>query len=153
MVAAGNVDDDEKMEIVTVPEKRLVTGRSDYYKYIDVDLSEQKLRAYRNGVLEKEFLVSTGIDRYPTPTGTYPIRRKLLNKDYEWSYGENHPDNYDIKDVPYNLQFLPTYYLHNAYWHNNFGHKMSHGCVNINLENSKWIYEWANVGDPVIIHQ
>ncbi len=151
-VAAGNVDSDDKPEVITVPEKKSIQGRTDYYKYIDVDLSEQKLRAYKNGVLEKEFLVSTGIDRYPTPQGTFPIRRKIFKKDYKWEYGPDHPDNYDIKDVPYNLQFLPTFYLHDAFWHNNFGHKMSHGCVNINLENSKWIYEWAQVGDPVIIH-
>ncbi|HBY74041.1 MAG TPA: hypothetical protein DEG44_05150, partial [Candidatus Kerfeldbacteria bacterium] len=38
------------------------------------------------------------------------------------------------------------------YWHNNFGHRMSHGCVNINATNSEWLYNWANVGDPVIVH-
>jgi lipoprotein-anchoring transpeptidase ErfK/SrfK len=151
-IAAGNADADNKPEIITVPEKKVIQGRTDYYKYIDIDLSEQKLRAYKNGVLEKEFLVSTGVERYATPQGTFPIRRKIFKKDYKWEYGPEHPDNYDIKDVPYNLQFLPTYYLHNAFWHNNFGHPMSHGCVNINLENSKWIYEWAQVGDPVIIH-
>ena len=151
-IAAGNIDGDDKPEVITVPEKKTIQGRTDYYKYIDVDLSEQKLRAYKNGVLEKEFLISSGVNEYPTPQGTFPIRRKILKKDYKWEYGPQHPDNYDIKDVPYNLQFLPTYYLHNAFWHNNFGHQMSHGCVNINLENSKWVYEWAQVGDPVIIH-
>ncbi|MFC1598156.1 L,D-transpeptidase family protein [Patescibacteria group bacterium] len=151
-IAAGNVDSDSKMEIVTMPQKKIVEGRMDLFKYIDVDLSEQTLRAYRNGVKENEFLVSTGIARYATPTGETQIMAKLPVHDYEWTYGPNHPDNYDLKNVVNNLRFRSHYYLHYAYWHNNFGHVMSHGCVNINLENSTWIYNWANVGDTVIVH-
>jgi lipoprotein-anchoring transpeptidase ErfK/SrfK len=152
-IAAGNIDADGKAEVVTIPQRKLIDGRTDLYKYIDVDLSEQTLRAYRDGVKENEFLVSTGVARYPTPTGETKITAKLLSHDYEWSYGIDHPDNYDLPDVPYNLRFRSTYYIHNAYWHNNFGHVMSHGCVNVNLENSKWIYEWADVGDTVVIHE
>jgi hypothetical protein len=150
-VAAGNVDGDSKNEIVTAPMKKVVQGRMDLYKYIEVDLSEQKLRAYRNGVLEREFLVSTGVPKYATPTGHTKVYQKLPVHDYTWSYGPNHPDNYDIKNVVNNLRFGDHVYLHYAYWHNNFGHVMSHGCVNINLENSAWLYNWANVGDDVIV--
>jgi len=151
-IAAGNIDADGKAEVIVMPLQKSIEGRTDFFKYIDVDLSEQTLRAYKNGVKENEFLVSTGVDRYPTPTGEFPITAKLPLHDYKWSYGTDHPDNYDIPDVPYNLRFLPTVYIHNAYWHNNFGHKMSHGCVNVNLENARWIYEWATVGTMVVIH-
>lgn len=150
-VAAGNVDDDSKIEIITTPQKRIVQGRTDLFKYIEIDLSEQKLRAFRNGILEREFYVSTGVSRYATPTGTTYVMAKLPVHDYEWTYGPGHPDNYDLPGVVYNLRFRQHHYIHYAYWHNNFGHVMSHGCVNVNLENSKWIYEWADVGDTVIV--
>lgn len=151
-IAAGNVDDDSKYEIVTMPQKKIVDGRLDLFKYIDVDLSEQTLRAYRNGVKEKEFLVSTGVAKYPTPTGETTILAKLPTHDYEWTYGPDHPDNYDLKDVVNNLRFRTHYYIHYAYWHNNFGHVMSHGCVNVGLDDSNWIFNWANVGDTMIVH-
>ncbi|EKD78848.1 MAG: ErfK/YbiS/YcfS/YnhG family, partial [uncultured bacterium] len=106
------------------------------------------------GELVREFLVSTGVTKYPTTLGEFSVRKKIYMMDYRWEYGPDHPDNYDIKDVKWNLSFNPAdhQYLHYAYWHNNFGHRMSHGCVNINATNSEWLYNWANVGDPVIVH-
>lgn len=152
-IAVGDVDGDGEPEIVTAPSKNTVQGSTKYQKYIEVIIDEQRLYAYENGRVTKTFLVSTGVVKYPTPLGTFAVTAKIAKKDYEWTYGVDHPDNYDIKDVPWNLRFAPTYYLHNAFWHNNFGHRMSHGCVNINLENSKWVYDWADVGTPVIIRE
>lgn len=152
-IAVANIDSDSKPELITMPMRKIVEGRLDLYKYIEVDISDQKLRAYRNGAIDREFLISSGIDKYPTPTGETTISAKILSHDYEWTYGPDNPDNYDLPDVPYNLRFRPRYYIHNAYWHNNFGHKMSHGCVNVNLENAKWIYDWADVGDTVVIRE
>lgn len=152
-VAAGNLDADKKLELVTVPKKKNIVGRADMYQYIEVDLSEQRLYAYKNGALDNTFLVSTGVAKYPTPEGLTTVTKKLPTHDYKWSYGEDHPDNYDLKDVPWNLRFRPNYFIHNAYWHNNFGHRMSHGCVNVNLENSKWIYDWTPLGTSVWIHE
>ncbi len=43
--------------------------------------------------------------------------------------------------------------LHGAYWHNNFGHKMSHGCVNLPLYFATWLYGWAPLGTEVWVHQ
>ncbi|MFA5107016.1 MAG: L,D-transpeptidase family protein, partial [Patescibacteria group bacterium] len=146
LTAVGDVDGDKRQEIVTVPGRNTIQGRTDYYKYIEVRLDEQRLYAYENGMLVKTFLVSTGINKYPTPPGDYSVLAKIPRKDYEWSYGPNHPDNYDIKDVDFNLRFFNGYYLHYAYWHHNFGHKMSHGCVNIDRPNSEWVYNWAEVG-------
>ncbi len=152
-IAVGDVDGDGKPEIVTMPGKNTVQGSPKYQKYVEVVLKEQRLYAYENGYLVRTFLVSTGIDKYPTPEGIFSVTAKVPIKDYEWSYGPDHPDNYDIKDVKWNLRFAPTYYLHYAFWHNSFGKKRSHGCVNINKVNSEWIYNWANVGMPVVIHQ
>lgn len=151
-LAVGDVDNDGMPEVVTAPGVFNVNGGASYQKYIMVNLREQRLYAFEKGKLVRTFLVSTGIKKYPTPPGVYAVTAKVPKKDYEWSYGENHPDNYDIKDVQWNLRFAPTLYLHYAFWHNNFGHVMSHGCVNINKANAEWIYNWADVGVPVIIN-
>ena len=113
-----------------------------------VDLSEQRLYAYNDGVLENSFLISSGINNL-TPLGKHAILAKIYEVDYRWSYGVNDPRNYDLGVVPYNLRFFPHIYLHYAYWHNNFGHVMSHGCVNVSLTNMKWLYNWAEKGDEV----
>jgi lipoprotein-anchoring transpeptidase ErfK/SrfK len=55
--------------------------------------------------------------------------------------------NYYLPDVPYTMYFYGGYALHGAYWHNNFGQPMSHGCVNLSIADSQTLFEWA---DPVI---
>lgn len=117
-----------------------------------VDLSEQRLYAYENGVLENSFLISSGKFN-ATPLGNHHILAKIPQVHYTWTYGTNDPRNYDLGLVPYNLRFFPHIYLHYAYWHKNFGHPMSRGCVNISLEDMKWLYDWANVGVRVDVVQ
>lgn len=148
-VAGGDVNHDGKDELITGPNKLIARSPFDIGRRIIVDLSEQRLYAYDNGRVVNTFLVSTGIARYPTPTGDFAVHRKISIMDYQWTYGPEHPDNYDIKDVKWNLNFTTHYYLHTAYWHNNFGHVMSHGCVNISELNAKWLYDWAAVGTTV----
>ena len=134
------------------PDLSASSTRPDLPKFINVSLREQRLRAYENGRLVNTFLVSTGRGKYPTPRGAFSVLEKRPVVNYVWSYGENHPDNYDLGNVPYNLRIMPHKYIHYAYWHYNFGHTMSHGCVNVGLQNVKWIYRWADQGIPVLIH-
>ncbi|MDP3985970.1 MAG: L,D-transpeptidase, partial [Candidatus Veblenbacteria bacterium] len=44
-----------------------------------------------------------------------------------------------------------SYYIHGAWWHNNFGKPQSHGCVNVAYEHMERLYTWAQVGTKVII--
>ncbi len=117
---------------------------------IVVDISEQRLYAWEEGVLQNSFLISSGKNN-ATPLGNHSILAKLPLVHYAWFYGSGSPLNYDLGWVPYNLRFYPHIYIHYAPWHNNFGHPMSHGCVNVSLEDMKWIYDWADVGVPVSI--
>jgi lipoprotein-anchoring transpeptidase ErfK/SrfK len=59
---------------------------------------------------------------------------------------------YDLPNVPYVMYFYQGYGLHGTYWHHNFGHPMSHGCVNFKTEDAGWLYNWASVGTLVNIH-
>ncbi len=59
---------------------------------------------------------------------------------------------YDLPGVPYTMYFYKGYALHGTYWHNNFGHPMSHGCVNLRTSDAGWLFNWASVGTPVVTH-
>jgi len=149
---SADMDSDGKMETIVGPAKPILSDKyPDKAKAIIVDLSEQRLYAYENGVLANTFLVATGKGRWATPQGEVSVLDKVWQVHYRWSYGPNDPNNYDLGVVKYNLRIRPHIYIHYAPWHNNFGHVTSHGCVNVNFQNAKWIYEWAEKDIPVNI--
>ncbi|MFA6018138.1 MAG: L,D-transpeptidase [Patescibacteria group bacterium] len=120
-------------------------------KSIRIDKSQQRLTTYEYGVPMHTFFVSTAKKGYVTPVGKTEVREKLLYHDYVWVFGIGDPRNYNVPNVKWNLQIYDHIYIHWAYWHNNFGHPMSHGCVNANAENSEWIFDWSDVGTTVNI--
>lgn len=121
-------------------------------KYIDVSLSGQVLTCFDGGKAQFVTLISSGIDRYPTPTGTFAIYSKTPSTRMRHEYGPGNPDNYDLPDVPYAMFFSGPYSLHGTYWHSNFGTPMSHGCVNLPTPAAEWVYNWAPVGTMVYVH-
>ena len=115
-------------------------------KWIEVSIPEQKVRAWEGNKLVMEFLVSTG-KWAPTPTGTFTIWHKTRNQ--VMSGGSKELSTYYyLPNVPNNMFFYKGYAIHGAYWHNNFGHPMSHGCVNSPLASAAQIFEWAG---PVVL--
>ncbi len=151
-VAVGNLQRDSTNEIITSPGKKLPEGRVDLYKYIEIDLSSQILKYFENGHKVDEYYISSGVWRHPTPKGEFSVYSKRLFTRMTWYYGPDNPDNYDLANVPHVLSFLGPYTIHGAYWHNNFGYRMSHGCVNEPLGKAAQLYKWASIGTPVIIH-
>jgi lipoprotein-anchoring transpeptidase ErfK/SrfK len=114
-------------------------------RWIDVNLSQQMLYAYEGDTIVASFLVSTGVWQFPTVTGQFHIYVKYL---YTLMAG----DGYYLPDVPYTMYFYKGYGIHGTYWHNNFGHPMSHGCVNMYTPDAEWMFYWASVGTLVNIH-
>ncbi|NLG40734.1 MAG: L,D-transpeptidase [Chloroflexi bacterium] len=114
-------------------------------KWIDINLSEQKLYAYEGNELVSWFWVSTGLPDTPTVTGTYSVYIKLL-------YDDMTGPGYYLPDVPYVMYFYNGYGIHGTYWHSNFGYPMSHGCVNMETSEAGWLYNWAFVGIPINVH-
>jgi lipoprotein-anchoring transpeptidase ErfK/SrfK len=117
----------------------------DEARWIDVDLSQQTLAAYENGVPVRTTLVSTGLPQTPTPTGQFRIWIK-------YRYDDMEGPGYYIEDVPYVMYFYKGYGLHGVTWHGNFGHPMSHGCVNLPTDEAEWLFDWADVGTLVNVH-
>ncbi|MEO5886338.1 MAG: L,D-transpeptidase family protein [Anaerolineales bacterium] len=114
-------------------------------RWIDVNLSEQRVYAYEGDVVVNSFLVSTGTWRTPTVTGKYPIWIKVRVQDMSGP-------GYYLPDVPHVMFFYKGYGFHGTYWHNNFGTPMSHGCVNLTVDDAAWLYNWASVGTVVNVH-
>ncbi|MGA9378208.1 MAG: L,D-transpeptidase, partial [Phormidium sp.] len=59
---------------------------------------------------------------------------------------------YDVPNVPHTMYFHRGYAIHGAYWHNRFGTPVSHGCINVAPNHAAWLFNWANVGTPVVVH-
>jgi hypothetical protein len=114
-------------------------------RWIEVNLTEQKLYAHNGNKIDYTFLVSTG-KWAPTPTGEFKIWGKLRFTRMKGGSVEKH-DFYDLPNVPYTQYFYQGYGLHGAYWHNNFGHPMSHGCVNLSVPDAEKLFYWTN---PVV---
>lgn len=119
------------------PPPSTTTGRA-----IVVSVGTQRIYAYENGALVRSHLVSTGMPKTPTVLGDYSIYVKYAADDMSG------PD-YFLPQVPYTMYFHAGYAIHGTYWHNAFGRVMSHGCVNLPVEEAQWFYNFASVGTPV----
>ena len=114
-------------------------------RWIDVNLSAQRLTAYQGNTAVRSTLVSTGLSRTPTPTGRYRVYVKYASTPMSGP-------GYYLPNVPYTMYFYRGYGLHGTYWHSNFGRPMSHGCINLPTSEARWLYNWASVGTLVNIH-
>lgn len=118
-------------------------------RWIDVNLTTQSLVAYEGDTPVLSSVISSGMWQFPTVTGQFRTWMKYETQDmtgYHLGY------NYALEDVPHVMYFFEDYAIHGAYWHNNFGTPMSHGCVNVNTYDAAWLYDWAPVGTIVNVH-
>ncbi len=114
-------------------------------RWIDIDLSEQRLYAYQGKNLVNSFVVSTGTWIHPTVTGQFRIY-------VQYRFTDMSGPGYYLADVPYTMYFYRGYGIHGTYWHNNFGTPMSHGCVNMITSEAGWVFNWSVVGTIVNVH-
>ncbi len=147
---------------ITAPGKRVI--------YIDI--SEQLLTAYQGDTMITQTLVSTGLSPNDTERGQFHVRYKLKSQDMAGTVdssgavvamGEEAANSagtgeyagqeaYVVEDVPNVMYFnYDAEALHGAYWHNNFGNPMSHGCVNLPLQMAEFLFGWAPLGTEVIV--
>jgi lipoprotein-anchoring transpeptidase ErfK/SrfK len=119
-------------------------------KWIDIDVTKQTIAAYEGRTLVKMIVVSTGVRDTPTVLGTFKILSKYPS--VHMTGGTPGVDFYDLPDVPHTMFFYRGYAIHGTYWHTKFGQQMSHGCVNLPLDDAEWFYEWAPVGTLVVSH-
>lgn len=147
----GNVfyapDLPESINTALKGDKQVLAAQSGDYKRIYVDLTNQRLSAFEGNNIIMDVPVSTG-KWNKTPAGEFRIWIWLR---YTRMKGGSGADYYDLPNVPYTMYFyndnLPKtwgYSLHGTYWHNNFGHPMSHGCVNMRTSDAEKLFYWTN---------
>lgn len=125
----------------------LGTKKSQAEKHIYINLATQTLSAYEGKNLFMQTPISSGLWGR-TPTGEFRIAIKLRSTLMAGGSGD---DYYYLPNVPYVMFFgnsqIPAsvgFSLHGTYWHNNFGHPMSHGCINMKTSDVAKLYEWAD---------
>lgn len=114
-------------------------------RWIEVNLKTQRVIAWEGKRWVNAMIVSTGKESTPTVTGVFEIYDRYREARMQG-------DDYDIPDVPYVMYFSGGYGFHGAYWHNRFGTPVSHGCVNLAVDKAKWLYDFATIGTPVVVH-
>jgi lipoprotein-anchoring transpeptidase ErfK/SrfK len=114
-------------------------------KWIEVVLARQMIYAWQNGKVVMSSRISSGLPRTPTVRGNFRIYVKYVST-------RMRGPGYNLPNVPYTMYFYRGYGIHGAYWHNNFGRPMSHGCVNLPVPFSGQLFRWAPVGTLVYIH-
>jgi hypothetical protein len=120
-------------------------------KRIEVSLTDQKLYAYEGEALVHTARCATGtrftiedigLVDFTTPIGDHAVVRKRPSRHMHGFAGR--ADAYDLPGVPFCTYFTQAgAAVHGAYWHNDFGHPRSHGCVNVLAQDAQWVYRWS----------
>lgn len=111
-------------------------------KHIEIYLDRQVLLAYEWNVLVYAARVATGRKNYESPTGWFHTFHKRPT--YHMFGGADEFSIFDLPGVPWDSYITDSgVALHGTYWHNDFGTQHSHGCINMALEDAKWIYRWS----------
>lgn len=121
-------------------------------RWIDVDVANQVMTAYYGARPLLVAQTASGTNKNPTDKGTYPTFWRLASQRMQ---GDNlfAADYYNLDAVPYISYFHPSgEAIHGAYWHDNFGTQLSHGCVNVSLPIAQWVLTWAPLGTQVVVH-
>jgi len=137
------------VSVTTSPFKTITLADSD--RWIEVDLSEQKTTLWLGATPVQSFLISSGIWKHPTVTGEFAIHYKTVNQVMTGG-SKASGDYYYLPNVTWVSYFYQDYAFHTAYWHNNFGHPMSHGCINMRAADAKVLYDFAPLGTRVVVH-
>jgi hypothetical protein len=124
-----------------------------HLKRIEVDLGQQELFCYEQSRLVFRTRISSGIpDDRPrdngiptiTPTGRFFVEHKTPVRHMGDGNLTSDLTAYELPGVPWVSFFTLTGVgFHGTYWHNDFGRPKSHGCINMRVEEAKWLYRWT----------
>ena len=123
------------LSIIEVNPRPAEVGEDEYW--VEVDLYEQNFVAYEGDRMVYAGLVSSGLNRWPTYEGLFQVWERHMMTNMVGAEGK--VDYYVVEDVPHTMYFNVDIALHGAYWHDRFGYKHSHGCVNMPLRDAEWV--------------
>lgn len=139
----------KEIAIVDAPFKTVTITETG--KWIEVDLSQQKVTLYAGNTVVQSFIISSGTAATPTIPGEYHVWHKVASQTMtERSSASG--DYFYLPNVKWVSYFDGDRAFHGTYWHHNFGHPMSHGCINMTEDDAKIVYDFAPVGTKVVVH-
>jgi lipoprotein-anchoring transpeptidase ErfK/SrfK len=121
-------------------------------RWIEVNLEQQSLSVYQDGQLVYATLIATGLPGVWTRPGLFQIYERHESTLMKGAFEADRSDYYFLEDVPWTMYFDDSRALHGAYWRARFGFEQSHGCVNLSVADSHWLFNWAAEGDWVWVH-
>lgn len=127
------------------PKSEMARLKKTNQRWIEVNLTTQRLIAWEGKTWIDARVISSGKRSTPTLTGVFAIQSKYRSTTMSGA-------DYSVPDVPHAMFYDGGYAIHGVYWHNNFGTPMSHGCINMSESAAQWLYGWARVGTPIVIH-
>ncbi len=110
-------------------------------RWISVDLYEQVMIAYEGDKPVFATLISSGLSEWPTNEGLFNIYVRFQRTVMAGAYGR--PDFYYLQEVPWTMYFDNDIALHGSYWHDGYGYRRSHGCVNLSVMDARWLFNWS----------
>jgi hypothetical protein len=122
-----------------------------WQRRIEVNISTQHLTAYEGNLQVYSAPVATGKDGFNTPVGTFAIYSKTP---MQTMIGSGGGETWNVPNIPWVQYIVGGVAFHGTYWHDLWGSgvRMSHGCINLNIDDAQWLYEWADIGTEVVIH-
>lgn len=123
-------------------------------RWIEINLDQQSLSVYENSELVFATLIATGLDGLWTRPGVFQVYEKHDSTPMSGDFSGGAGGYYYLAEVPWTLYYDQARAIHGAYWRQKqfFGYQGSHGCVNLSLGDAHWVYQWADVGDWVYVH-
>ncbi|MAS35407.1 MAG: hypothetical protein CL610_15460 [Anaerolineaceae bacterium] len=115
-------------------------------RWVAVDLYEQTLVAYEDDSPVFATLVSTGLPGWDTNEGVFTVWARLEVDGMSGATGA--PDAYALQSIPWIQYFDNDISLHGTYWHDLFGYRRSHGCVNMSISDARFVYQWLGDAEP-----
>ncbi len=117
---------------------------------IEVDLGSQTATLFENGAVVRSWKISSGKAATPTDVGNFRVYAHVRMQDMK----SREPDGSitETPNVPWVTYFNGDEGFHGTYWHNDFGNRRSHGCVNMPIDVARFVYEWSPVGMEVSVH-
>lgn len=136
--------------VMLPPASQRLAGR-----WIDVNITQQTLTAFEGQAPVMHTLISSGTKKNPTELGRWFIYYRVLSQTMaSRDLAAGDPEFYNLPGVK-NVQYfhMSGEAVHAAYWHDNFGTRRSHGCINATFEASAWLWTWARNRTPVMVHE
>jgi len=138
-IGNGRWMNQKHVSLIDVSPRPKEIGEDEYW--VEVDLYEQAFAAYEGDQMVYAGLISSGLNQWPTHEGLFQVWDRQTRT--KMSGAEGKVDYYYIEDVPHTMYFDDEIALHGAFWHDRFGYKHSHGCVNMPPRAAEWVFNWS----------